>query len=230
MEFLSYFNEIIRDNLFLAIFLSFFAGVVSSFSPCILSSIPLLIGYVEGNRVKDNRKAFKYSILFSLGIAIAFTLIGLFTALVGKAFLGGGKLWYIVLSFIMIGSGLQVLEVINLFGDKKDSCKIVKKRENIFDALFLGVLSGILSSPCATPIMAAIIAFIAASGNLFIGMIMLLMYSLGNSLLIILAGTSFGLVEKIAYSEKGKKLGRLLKNILGIIIILVGFYLFYVGI
>ena len=49
-------------------------------------------------------------------------------------------------------------------------------------------------------------------------------------ILIILAGTSFGLVEKIAYSEKGKKIGRVLKNILGTIIILVGLYLFYLGV
>ena len=225
MEFLAYFNISISNNIFLAIILSFFAGVVASFSPCTLSSIPLLIGYVQGSEVKDNKKAFKYSLIFSIGLGITFTVIGLLTALIGKAFLGAGKFWY-----IMIGSGLQVLDVINLFGDKKDACKITKRREGILDVFFLGILSGILASPCATPIMAAIIAFIAASGNLVIGMIMLLMYSLGHSVLIILAGTSFGLVEKIAYSENGKKIGRVLKNILGTIIILVGLYLFYLGV
>lgn len=230
MEFLAYFNSVISNNIFLAIILSFFAGVVASFSPCTLSSIPLLIGYVQGSEVKDNKKAFKYSLIFSIGLGITFTVIGLLTALIGKAFLGAGKFWYIILAFIMIGSGLQVLDVINLFGDKKDACKITKRREGILDAFFLGILSVILASPCATPIMAAIIAFIAASGNLVIGMIMLLMYSLGHSVLIILAGTSFGLVEKIAYSENGKKIGRVLKNILGTIIILVGLYLFYLGV
>ena len=233
MEFLAYFNSVISNNIFLAIILSFFAGVVASFSPCTLSSIPLLIGYVQGSEVKDNKKAFKCSLIFlifSIGLGITFTVIGLFTAFIGKAFLGAGKFWYIILAFIMIGAGLQVLDVINLFGDKKDACKITKRREGILDAFFLGILSGILASPCATPIMAAIIAFIAASGNLVIGMIMLLMYSLGHSVLIILAGTSFGLVEKIAYSENGKKIGRVLKNILGTIIILVGLYLFYLGV
>ncbi|MGM8251216.1 cytochrome c biogenesis CcdA family protein [Clostridium perfringens] len=230
MEFLAYFNSVISNNIFLAIILSFFAGVVASFSPCTLSSIPLLIGYVQGSEVKDNKKAFKYSLIFSIGLGITFTVIGLLTALIGKAFLGAGKFWYIILAFIMIGSGLQVLDVINLFGDKKEACKITKRREGILDVFFLGILSGILSSPCATPIMAAIIAFIAASGNLVIGMIMILMYSLGHSVLIILAGTSFGLVEKIAYSENGKKIGRVLKNILGTIIILVGLYLFYLGV
>ncbi|MGU8966683.1 cytochrome c biogenesis CcdA family protein [Clostridium perfringens] len=230
MGFLAYFNSSISNNIFLAIILSFFAGVVASFSPCTLSSIPLLIGYVQGSEVKDNKKAFKCSLIFSIGLGITFTVIGLLTSLIGKAFLGSGKFWYIILAFIMIGSGLQVLDVINLFGDKKEACKITKRREGILEAFFLGILSGILASPCATPIMAAIIAFIAASGNLVIGMIMLLMYSLGHSVLIILAGTSFGLVEKIAYSEKGKKIGRVLKNILGTIIILVGLYLFYLGV
>ncbi|MDV5107054.1 cytochrome c biogenesis CcdA family protein [Clostridium perfringens] len=230
MGFLAYFNSSISNNIFLAIILSFFAGVVASFSPCTLSSIPLLIGYVQGSEVKDNKKAFKCSLIFSIGLGITFTVIGLLTSLIGKAFLGAGKFWYIILAFIMIGSGLQVLDVINLFGDKKEACKITKRREGILEAFFLGILSGILASPCATPIMATIIAFIVASGNLVIGMIMLLMYSLGHSVLIILVGTSFGLVEKIAYSEKGKKIGRVLKNILGTIIILVGLYLFYLGV
>lgn len=230
MDFLLYFNNIISNNVFLALILSLFAGLVASFSPCTLSSIPLLIGYVQGTGVKDNKKAFKYSLIFSIGIGLTFTLIGVFTAWVGKAFLGAGKLWYIVLSFIMIGAGLQILDVINIFGDKKESCKIPKKREGLIDAFFLGVLSGILASPCATPIMAAIIAFIAASGNLVLGVLMLLMYSVGHSILIILAGTSFGLVEKIADSKSGQKIGKVLKNALGIIILLAGLYLFYLGV
>lgn len=230
MDFLLYFNNIISNNVFLALILSLFAGLVASFSPCTLSSIPLLIGYVQGTGVKDNKKAFKYSLIFSVGIGLTFTLIGVFTAWVGKAFLGAGKLWYILLSFIMIGAGLQILDVINIFGDKKKSCKIPKKREGLIYVFFLGVLSGILASPCATPIMAAIIAFIAASGNLVLGVLMLLMYSFGHSVLIILAGTSFGLVEKIAYSKSGQKIGKVLKNALGIIILLVGLYLFYLGV
>lgn len=230
MDFLLYFNNIISNNVFLALILSLFAGLVASFSPCTLSSIPLLIGYVQGTGVKDNKKAFKYSLIFSIGIGLTFTLIGVFTAWVGKAFLGAGKLWYIVLSFIMIGAGLQILDVINIFGDKKESCKIPKKREGLIDAFFLGVLSGILASSCATPIMAAIIAFIAASGNLVLGVLMLLMYSVGHSILIILAGTSFGLVEKIADSKSGQKIGKVLKNALGIIILLAGLYLFYLGV
>ncbi|MGG5463218.1 cytochrome c biogenesis CcdA family protein [Clostridium sp. B9] len=229
MEFLAYFNQVISDNTILAVILSFFAGVVASFSPCTLSSIPLLIGYVQGNGVKDDKKALRYSIIFSIGIALTFTSIGVITAIIGKAFLGAGKFWYIILALIMIVSGLQVMNIINIFGDKKDACKIPKKREGFLEVFFLGIVSGVLASPCATPIMAAIIAFIAASGNLPLGVIMLLMYSMGHSILIILTGTSFGFVEKIAYSEKGQKVGNILKNILGVIIILVGFYLFYLG-
>lgn len=230
MDFLLHFNNVISNNVFLALILSLFAGLLASFSPCTISSIPLLIGYVQGTGVKDNKKAFKYSLIFSLGIGLTFTLIGVFTALVGKAFLGAGKIWYIALSFIMIGAGLQILDVINIFCNKNETCKMPKKREGLIDAFFLGILSGILGSPCATPIMAAIIAFIAASGNLVLGVLMLLMYSFGHSILIILAGTSFGVIEKIAYSKKGQKIGKVLKDVLGTIIILIGLYLFYLGV
>jgi len=47
-------NEIITkavnlmgNNVFLALLISFLGGIISSFSPCVLSSLPLIIGYVN---------------------------------------------------------------------------------------------------------------------------------------------------------------------------------------
>ncbi len=57
-------NEIITkavslmgNNVLLALLISFLGGIISSFSPCILSSLPLIIGYVNkyGRDDKKNR-------------------------------------------------------------------------------------------------------------------------------------------------------------------------------
>jgi cytochrome c-type biogenesis protein len=228
-ELLGNFSTVISNNIWLALVMSLIAGVVSSFSPCVLSSLPLIVGYVENYAGDDRKAALNYSIVFSLGVTVTFTAIGAVTAVLGSLFIGAGRWWYLVLSAIMLLAGLQLLGVINL-GIKRTGCGPSGKIKGITGAFFLGILGGALSSPCATPVMAAILTFVASRGNVGLGIIMLLLYSIGHSTLIILAGTSVGFVEQLGSSERTVRIGRVLKFALGVIIILLGLYLFSMGI
>lgn len=226
---LNNFAELISNNIWLALIMSFIAGLASSFSPCVLSSVPLIVGYVEGNGVKDKKSAFKISLVFSLGVIVTFTAIGAFSAILGKFFSGAGKWWYIMLSIIMLLSGLQLLGVINI-GKSNNSCKLPNQRKGLLGAFFLGILGGALSSPCATPVLAAILTFVAGKANIVIGILMLLLYSIGHCALLIVAGSSVGLVEHLSSSPKTIKIGNILRIALGIAIIILGLYLFSIGI
>jgi len=44
----------------------FLAGVLSSASPCVLATIPLVVGFVGGYSDGDRKKAFRYSLAFIL--------------------------------------------------------------------------------------------------------------------------------------------------------------------
>jgi Cytochrome c biogenesis protein len=83
------------------------AGIVSSFSHCVLSTIPLVVGYVGGYAGKDKKLAFKYSLFFCIGLVITFTVFGALSAILGRLMTGTGKWWYIVLGIIMLIAGLQ---------------------------------------------------------------------------------------------------------------------------
>lgn len=228
-QLLDNFSHLISNNIWLALAMSLAAGIVSSFSPCVLSSVPLIVGYVENYGGGDKRSALKYSIVFSVGVAFTFTAIGAVTALLGSFLTSAGKWWYLILSAIMLLSGLQLLGVID-FGMKKNTCGPTGRINGITGAFFLGILGGALSSPCATPVMAAILTFVASKGNLLLGVLMLLLYSIGHSTLIILSGVSVGFVESLSGSGKTVAIGRGLKYVLGIIILLLGLYLFSLGI
>lgn len=220
------FSAFLSDNIWLAVITAFLAGIVSSFSPCVLSSIPLIVGYVGGYAGKDKKLAYRYSLIFCLGIIITFVLLGIASALLGKLFTGAGRWWYIILGAIMLLVGLQLMGVIEL---GNNSCRVPNRRKGIAGAFFLGILGGILSSPCSTPILAAILAFVASKGNILLGVIMLFLYSLGHCILVFMAGTSVGLVENISNSDKTKRIGRILKLILALLIFIAGFYLLYLG-
>ena len=220
------FSAFLSNNIWLALLTAFLAGIVSSFSPCVLSAIPLIVGYVGGYGGKNKKLAYKYSLIFCLGIVITFVILGIVSALLGKLFTGAGRWWYIVLGIIMLIVGLQLIGVIN-FGN--NSCRVPDRRKGIAGAFFLGILGGILCSPCSTPILAAILAFVASKGNILLGVIMLLLYSLGHCILIFMAGTSVGFVEEISNSDKTRRIGRILKILLAVIIFIMGFYLLYIG-
>lgn len=226
-DLLSNFGNLISNNVYFALVISFLAGIVASFSPCVLSTLPLIVGYVGEAGVKDKKTAFKYSLLFSIGLILTFTTLGIVFSVIGKFMNLSGKWWYIILGLILLLAGLKLIGVLGDGAEK--SCKVPSKRRGFLGAFLLGIVGGALSSPCSTPVLAAILAFVAQKGNILVGVLMLLLYSMGHSLLILLAGTSVGLVEQLSISNKTRTLGRTLKLTLGIVVIFLGLYLLYLG-
>lgn len=223
---LANFGQILSQNVWLAFVMALIAGLVSSFSPCVLSSVPLIIGYVGGYAGDNKKRAFKYSLFFCFGLAATFTALGAASALLGRLMTGTGKWWYIVLGIIMLVMAVQMLGLLNIM---PQACRVPNKRKGLLGAFVLGILGGVLSSPCATPVLAAILAFVAGQGNIALGVGLLAVYSVGHCALLLIAGTSVGFVQKLAASPKTEKWGRIIKIAFGILILMLSFYLFYIG-
>ena len=87
----------------------------------------------------------------------------------------------------MIMMSLQTFEVFTFVKSTNFQTKSTKR--GILGALISGILGGFFSSPCSTPILVVLLALVSTSGNLVWGIFLLLLYSLGNSILVIIAGT-----------------------------------------
>lgn len=222
-------QQIVTQNIWLAFVFALLAGVVSSFSPCVLSSVPLIIGYVGGYAGNNRAKAVKYSLVFCLGMAFTFTSLGAATALVGNFMIGTGNWWYIFLAILMSLVGLQLLGVISILPEQCGISHGGTTRKGILGAFLLGILGGVFASPCATPVLIAILTFVAGQGSLGLGIGLLAFYAVGHSTLVFLAGTSVGLVQNLTQSSRTEKLGKILRVLLGILVLLLALYLFYLG-
>ena len=66
--------------------LSFFGGLIASVSPCSLSMLPIIIGYVGGYSDSKPAKTLLQMMFFVFGTAIIFTIIGIICAITGKVF------------------------------------------------------------------------------------------------------------------------------------------------
>lgn len=216
------FANLITDNVFFAIILSFIAGLISSFTPCTLSQIPLIIGYVGGYTDNDKKKPFIYSLCFALGITVTFTTFGVIASVFGKTMGIKSDIWYTLLAFLMFIIGLQIIGFINII-PKRSQTHNAKK--GTLGALMLGMFGGIFSSPCATPVLIVILAYVADKSNIILGIVMLFLYSIGHSLLVVIAGTSIGFTQKMVQSNKMKKMSNIIKYVLGILVMILGIYM-----
>lgn len=218
---------LIKNSIWLAPFIAFLAGLLTSFTPCSLSSIPLVIGYVGGTGANNTKKAFKLSLSFSLGMAVTFTVLGTIASIVGKLMGINNSWWYLVLGVLMILMSLQVLEIFSFIPSTYLISKNTKK--GYLGAFIAGILGGVFSSPCATPVLVVLLGIVARGGDILRGIMLLLFYAIGHSVLVIMVGTSIGFVKKLIDDERYGAWSQWLKAITGIALLLIGFYMFYLG-
>jgi len=217
----------ISANIWLAPFLALLAGILTSFTPCALTSVPLVIGYVGGRGERDTKKAFGLSVVFSLGMAVTFTILGTAASLLGRLMQGTGSWWYVLLGILMLLMALQIWEIFNFIPSSYAINKNTKR--GFLGAFIAGVLGGFFSSPCATPVLVVLLAMVAKEGSLLWGILLLLLYSLGHSFLVLIAGTSVGFVHKLSSSDKYGSASKILRILMGTFIMLIAFYMFYLG-
>ena len=203
---------------------AFLGGLISSISPCSLSMLPLIIGYIGGYSDEKPLKTLLQMIVFVIGSGIVFSIIGAICALTGKMFIGNPYFALIVASIVMI-MGLKILGFLEF--DLPPIIKEIPKNEFNNDFLYpliLGAVFALIGTPCSTPILASIMAFASISAKISSAVIMLFLFSIGQGLILILAGF---ITSKIKTSEKFYQLSEKIMKFSGILLILVSLYIFY---
>ncbi len=219
-------GTIIQNQGWLAFPGCFLGGVISSASPCVLAMIPLVIGYVGGYAEGSQKKAIHYSLMFTLGLTITFTVLGIIAGALGRLFGDIGSFWYYILPPVAILLGLYFL-----FSDKLNlnigiSQRFMPKRKALLGAFLIGLFFGIVASPCATPVLAVILTFAATKQEVAYSGGLLLAYALGHWVLVLGAGISAGFAQKVLASKGIGNFSAYSKKVGGIILIGVGIYLF----
>lgn len=220
--------EAVQGHPLLAIGAVFLGGLLSASSPCVLAILPLVIGYVGGASGGDRRKSVLYSLLFALGLAITFTLLGAVAALFGRLFGQVGTVWYWIIGALVIAMGLSMIGLFEVRIPMPQ--KLQPKTRGAIGAFLLGLLFGVASSPCATPVLVVILTFVAAQGKVVYGILLLFVYAIGHVALIIVAGISAGFVQRFAESKGAMRFSVWTKKVFGVLVIFAGFYIIYVNV
>jgi cytochrome c-type biogenesis protein len=219
-------ERLITSQPLLAVPAVFLGGLVTALNPCVLASIPLAIGFVGGyTRGRSKGYAFLLALFLFLGIAAAFTVLGLIAGLAGTLFGTTSRLWPVLIIIVCVLMGGQIL----FFPDFELPMprRVAPKVGGVVGAFLLGALTGVIATPCAMPVLAVLLTYVASKGNIIYGGLLLFTYALGHSVLVLVAGTSIGLAEAMVNSKGLKRASTILKKASGVLLLLVAAYFIY---
>lgn len=203
-------------------------GVLSIvLSPCHLASVPLIVGFISEQGQVTARRAFWTATLFAVGILITIAAIGVITAAAGRMMGDVGRHGNYLVALIFLVVGLHLVGVIPL--NFSAAAPADMERKGLLAAFILGLVFGIALGPCTFAYMAPMLAvtFKLAATNFLYGALLLLAYGVGHCAVIVAAGSSAELVQRLlSWNEQSKGLTTL-KTVCGILVMLGGVWLIY---
>ncbi len=208
------------------IFLSFFAGIISFLSPCVLPLIPGYLSFVCGTNLENLKKQSRYfivkkSALFVLGFSIIFILLGASSTFFGTFLLKQSQIFSNIIAIIIIFFGLYLSGFINFrFLNNEFKFYISKYSNNFFFPIVVGMGFAFGWTPCIGPILGSILALASLETTLVQGILLLFTYSFGLGIPFILAGYYLG--NFLMFSQKAKKYIEKIQKGSGIILIITG--------
>jgi len=218
--------EAMTGTVWIALLASFGWGILSILlSPCHLSSIPLVIGFISSQGKVSVVRTFNISLVFSVGILITIALFVIISAslviLLWDVVVYGN--YFVAAIFFLFG--LYLLDIIKF--DWNSAALKQTKTKGLLAALILGLIFGIALGPCTFAYMAPVlgIVFQTAQTNFASAAFLLLAFGMGHCSIIVGAGTLTNKVQKyLNWSEESKTI-LWIKRICGALVIIGGIFL-----
>jgi cytochrome c biogenesis protein CcdA len=221
----------IHSSPWLAVAAVFAGGALTASNPCVLVMIPLMMGVIAGQRSEKPSplRALLHSGVFVAGLALMFTLMGVFAALAGTLYGEVSPVWNWVVAAVAVLMGLHLAGVVEV--PMPRALRLETKATGALGAFLMGLAFGVVSAPCAAPILIVLLTYLAsANASVAYGALLLFVYALGHGSLVMIAGTSMGAAKALIESGRVRATTEVLRRAAGAVVVLVGVYFAYRGV
>jgi len=181
-----------------ALVLAALAGLLLAFTPTVLATVPVVMGYVAAEPGLRRWKALWRSVAFVLGTATTFGAYGLIFGWAGTQLAPlFGSNGYLVAGVVLVLLGLAMLGKLRLRAPSVSAPE--RKVQSFFGAYLLGLPFGLVGSacPCSIPVVLAMLLYAGSTGNAWFGAALLFVFALVRGLPLVLAGTFTGLLKDL---------------------------------
>jgi cytochrome c-type biogenesis protein len=196
-------------------------------SPCHLSSIPLVVGFVNGQGQASPARGAVIAGLFSLGLFMTIGVIGAATAAAGHLMGQVGAWANYTVAGVFFVVGLSLLDVLPLGWGVPDSTRF--RGRGLAAALALGLIFGVALGPCTFAYMAPMmgVTFAVAGTHALYGVLLIAAYGIGHCSIIVLAGASTSWVGRYLRWTNASRGTEYLRYASGVLVLAGGVYLIY---
>lgn len=172
------------SGLLLGLIFVFLGGLALNLTPCVYPLIPITIGYFGGQSEGRTSRLFVLGILYVLGMALTYSIIGVITALSGAIFGALLQNPFVIVSIALLFIVLA-LSQFGVYEFKLPDSWVMKAggaKSGIFGAFFMGLTMGVVAAPCIGPFVLGLVTYVAAKGDPLFGFLMFFTMALGLGL------------------------------------------------
>jgi cytochrome c-type biogenesis protein len=194
----------LQESAFLSFLAVYLGGVLISFTPCIYPVVPITVAFI-GARGGSKGRSFFLSLIYVLGMAVTYTILGAVAALSGKLFgqIQSNPWTYFIIGNICILMGLSMFDLFALSVRTPDfitRMQSKKRMGGVAGGFLVGAASGLIMGPCTAPVLAVILSYAATRQNVAFASALMFVFAFGMGSLLILVGTFAGLLAGIPKS------------------------------
>jgi thiol:disulfide interchange protein DsbD len=179
---------------------AFGAGLLLTFTPCVLPMIPILSSIIAGQGEKVTKKnGLLLSVAYVLGTALTYTIMGALAGATGEQLQAYFQnIWAIgIMSFIFFILALSMFGFFNLQMPSFIQSKLDSETRNIkggtfFAVFLLGLFSALILGACVSPIIISFLSVAIAQASPVLGAEMMFALSLGMGVPLLLVGLGAG--------------------------------------
>lgn len=185
--------------------MAYLGGLLISFTPCVYPILPITIATIGAHGHPSRWRGLALSLIYTIGMALTYTALGLMAALSGKLF---GQIqshpWtFLIVANLCLLMGLSMLGIFTFparafgFAAKAQPRRKPRGPLGIF---VIGAASGLVMGPCTTPVLAVLLGYVASTQKALQGMALLFLFSFGMGTSLLLVGTFTGLLTSLPRS------------------------------
>jgi thiol:disulfide interchange protein DsbD len=216
-------SKLEKSGLVLSLFFVFLGGLALNLTPCVYPLIPITIGYFGGQSEGKTSRLFLMGLLFVLGMAVTYSVVGVVTSLTGAVFgaLLQNPIVILIIVAIFIALSFSMFGVYEFKLPDSIVAKASATKTGLYGSFFMGLTMGIVAAPCIGPFVLGLVTYVATKGDPLYGFLMFFILALG---------LGFPYLILAMFSGKIKSLPRAglwmeaVKHIFGIILLAMAIY------
>src|SRR5882724_12201955 len=189
-------------RLWLVMAVFFGAGLLLTFTPCVLPMIPILSGIIVGEgRSLTRRRALLVSLAYVFGMALTYTAIGIAAALSGSLLSAAlQNAWVLgAFAFVFVVLALSMFGFYELQLPSGGQARLTEASNRLGGGhwgavALMGMLSAAIVSPCVVAPLAGALLYIGQTRDTILGGTALFSMAIGMGVPLVLVGVSGGML------------------------------------